>query len=75
MTWTSAKQNRLNYLLDREVNGGGLLLDESRECRALERSHAGKLVADVMLDSEMSWPNKRRAMDDLVKAYAVPHKP
>ena len=36
MTWTPDKQERLNHLLDKEVNGGGLQLAESRECAMLE---------------------------------------
>jgi hypothetical protein len=37
MTWTDDQQRRLDELIDKEVNGGGLLLAESRECRRLER--------------------------------------
>jgi hypothetical protein len=37
MTWTAEQQRRLDELLDKEVNGGGLPLNESLECRGLER--------------------------------------
>lgn len=45
MTWTPDKQNRLTELVDKEVNGGGLLLAESRECPPLER---GQIVSRAL---------------------------